>query len=78
MLPCHSCYIYGTWRSKEVGAKVFKVIVWREAEAEEGEVTKSKGCGNFYGWVEPLSILSELPSYFSLFWCKKSSMVSTT
>ena len=20
MLPCHSCYIYGTWRSKEVGS----------------------------------------------------------
>ena len=19
MVPCHSCYIYGTWRSKEVG-----------------------------------------------------------
>ena len=19
MLPCHSCYIYGTWRGKEVG-----------------------------------------------------------
>ena len=19
MLPCHSCYIYGTWRSKELG-----------------------------------------------------------
>ena len=19
MLPCHSCFIYGTWRSKELG-----------------------------------------------------------
>ena len=30
MLPCHSCYICGTWRSKEVG--VFKVIIQREGE----------------------------------------------
>ena len=30
MLPCHSCYIYRTWRIKEV--RGFKVILWREAE----------------------------------------------
>ena len=30
MLPFHSCYIYGTWRSKELGG--FKVTIWREAE----------------------------------------------
>ena len=24
MVPCHSRYIYGTWRSKEVGGKVTK------------------------------------------------------
>ena len=23
MVPCGSCYIYGTWRSKEVGSGVF-------------------------------------------------------
>ena len=30
MLPFHSCYIYGTWRSNKVGG--FKVIVWRKTE----------------------------------------------
>ena len=28
MLPCHSCYIYGTGRSKEVGQ--INLIVWRK------------------------------------------------
>ena len=29
MLPCHSCFIYGTWRSKGRG---FKLIIWGEAK----------------------------------------------
>ena len=28
MVPCQSCYIYGTWRGKEVGEGGFKVIIW--------------------------------------------------
>ena len=39
-LPCHSCYIFGTCRSKTVGG--FKVIVWKEAE-----VGSHKGGGHF-------------------------------
>ena len=74
MLPCHSCYIYGTWRSKEVGG--FKVIVSREAKG--GEPESQRGGDNFYEAAEPSGILSELPTYFSLFWCKKSSMMCTT
>ena len=27
MVPCHSCYIYEIWRSKEVEGR-FKVIIW--------------------------------------------------
>ena len=23
MLPCHSCHVYGTWRSKVVGGSLF-------------------------------------------------------
>ena len=38
MVPCNSCHIYGTWRSKRVG-EGFKVI--------------TLGVGNFYGGVEP-------------------------
>ena len=29
MMPCHSCYVYGISRSKEVGmGRGFKVIIW--------------------------------------------------
>ena len=31
-----------------------------------------------YGEVEPKAIRSELPTYFTLFRCKKSSMICTT
>ena len=46
MLPCHSYYIYGTWRSKDIGG--FKVIVWREAV--KGGATKSKGEERHFLW----------------------------
>ena len=71
MLPCHSCYSYWTWRSKELGG--IKVIVWREVE---GVSHKVKRCTS-YGGVDPSGILSELPSNFSLFWSKKSHMICT-
>ena len=55
------------------GAKAggIKVIVWRGAERMSHKV---KG-GLFYGGVDPSGILSELPTYFSLFWSKKSYMI---
>ena len=43
MLPCHSFYIYGTWRIKEVGG--FKVIIWREAE--RGKPQNQRKGGHF-------------------------------
>ena len=43
MLSCHSCYTYGTWRSREVGR--FKLIVWREAK---GRMPQSKGRGPLF------------------------------
>ena len=61
-MPCHSCYIYGTWRIKEVDG--FKVIVWREAEERSHEV---KGGGTFCEVVNLSGILSELPTSFNLF-----------
>ena len=45
----HSCYTYGTWRSKEVGG--FKVIVWRETEV--GKPQSQTGGSTFYGGVDP-------------------------
>ena len=50
-----------------------KFIVWREGEGVSHNV---KG-GTFYGGVDPTGILSELPTYFSLFWSKKSYMICT-
>ena len=47
MLPCHSCYSYGTWRSKELGG--IKVIVKKEAEGVSHKVRGS----TFYGGVDP-------------------------
>ena len=40
MLHCHSCYSYGTWRSKEL--REIKVTVLRE---DEGVSHKFKGRG---------------------------------
>ena len=34
--------------------------------------------GNFYGGADPSAILSELPTYFSLIWCKNGSMIRTS
>ena len=53
MLPCHSCYIYGSWGSQEV--EEFKVIVWREAE--EGQPQSQEMWENFHGGVDPSTIL---------------------
>ena len=36
MVPCHSCHIYGTWRSKEVGGG-FAVIIWDGASHKAGD-----------------------------------------
>ena len=72
MLPCHSCYIYLLYLEEQID-RGFKAIVWREAE---GGSTKAKG-GNFYGGGDPSAILSELPTYFNLFWSRKSTMICT-
>ena len=68
MLPFYSCYICGTWRSKEVGG--FKVIIWRKGE-------KPQTRGPFMGHHKKLPrelttelLYLELPTFFSLLWCK--------
>ena len=42
MVPCHSCHIYGAWKSKEVRGRI-KVIIW--------EVKKQRG-RSFFG-IDP-------------------------
>ena len=37
MVPCHSCHIYGIWRSKEVEGH-FKVIIWGGNASHKGEL----------------------------------------
>ena len=45
MVPCHSCYIYGTWRSKEVGKLgELYIFIWRASH---------KVTSNFYVWELP-------------------------
>ena len=43
----------------------------------EGAQVGKEGGGNFYRRAVPAASLSELPTYFSLFWRKKSSMTCT-
>ena len=79
MQSCYSCYIYRTWTSKEVSG--FKVVIGSEAEGRRATLSKGRGertrRGNFYEGVDPSSILSELPTYLSLFWGKKNSIMYT-
>ena len=63
MLPCHSCYICGIWRSKEIGALKFYRI--------KGEMHKQKEL--LWGVIKKLPmkldtelLYLELPTYFSL------------
>ena len=42
MVPCHSCHIYGTWRSKEVG----RGEVLKSSNGRGGQVIKEGR--NFY------------------------------
>ena len=55
-MPCHSCYIYGIWRSKELGGG-FKVVWW---EAKRGKPQRGEGA-IFISELTPSAILSELP-----------------
>ena len=63
--------------SQEVAG--FKVI-WREAKG--GEATNSMRGGGWRGqflWgTDQSATLSEIPTYFSLFACKKNPMTCTT
>ena len=53
MLPCHSCYIYGTWRSKEVGS----------LKSSYGGNSGDTHWGVTFTWrVDPSASLSELRS----------------
>ena len=46
MMPCHSCYVYGISRSKEVGmGRGFKVIIWGASHKGKRPI--------FMGGVEP-------------------------
>ena len=78
MLPFHSCYIWGTWRSKEVrfngGAKRGEQIGGLMLSyGGKGKATKR---GTFMGSHKKIPrelttelLYLELPTYFSLLWC---------
>ena len=78
MLPFHGCYIWGTWRSKEVrfngGAKRGEQIGGLMLSyGGKGKATKR---GTFMGSHKKIPrelttelLYLELPTYFSLLWC---------
>ena len=73
----HSCFIYGTWRSKEVGG--LKSSYGGKLRGAGATYKVREGRAIFMGQLTPQSAIpSELPTYFGLFWCKKSSMIYTT
>ena len=66
MLPCHSCYIYGNWRSKEVG----------NSKSWYGEENGGTGSQTAKGWAVFMGEgVYPSASLYSVFWCKKSSMI---
>ena len=74
MLPCHECYIYRTWRKKEVrGLKL-----WHGRKLMGGKQQRVEQFLWGTGGTDSSASLSELPTYFSLFWCKKRSMICAT
>ena len=62
MLLCHSCYIYGTWKSKDGGG--LKSSYGGKLEGKGSH--KVKGGGHVLLEVDLSAILSELPAYQSL------------
>ena len=70
MLPCHGCYVCGTWRSKEVGG-------WKLSYGGKGKSQKQEKL--LWGTIRKLPkelttdlLYLELPAYFILLWCKKN------
>ena len=60
MVPCHSCYIYTTWRSKEVGSRgVLK-------SSDGGGQAKKAVRGNFCGGLTTLDTMG-LSNYCYVF-----------
>ena len=69
MLPCHSFYSCGTWRSKEVG--FFKVIIRREGGKPQTRGTFTGRHKKTTQGADQWTTLSGITYYFSLLWCKK-------
>ena len=67
MLTCHIYYIYGTWRSKELGDL-------KSSFGGRGRFLWGGGGGKGGGKNSPgtSTTLSELPTYLRLFWSKNS------
>ena len=79
MVPCHSCYIYGTWREQRGGeGGGFKVIIWgtrpqRGDQFYGGDLTPLDTVHNQYFMKNSLLALSNIVfgmnsmSLFSIF-----------
>ena len=68
MLPFHSFYICGTWRSKEAGG--CNVIIRREGEKPQKEELLLGSIKKLPRELTTELLYLESPTYLSLLWCK--------
>ena len=68
MLPFHSCYICGTWRSKEVGR--LKLSFGGKGESHTQEDLLGHHKKKLPRGLTTELLYLELPNYFSILWCK--------
>ena len=67
MLPCHSCNIYGVWRSKEVG-RCFKAIICGGKESHRWVVALMENEGSHYVPMLYWNFIVNLPGYSKIFY----------
>ena len=69
MLSFHNCYICGTWRSKEV--ERLKLSYGEKGKSHKQEDLLWGAIKNLPKELTTELLYLELPTYFSLLWCKK-------
>ena len=68
MLPFHSCYICGTWRSKQVGG--LKLSYGGKEKSHKQEDLLWGAIKKLPRELTTELLYLELPTFFSLLWCK--------
>ena len=71
------CLPWGQVNRLEVAGNYVFCLVIVVNHMKGKRVSHKEGWGNLIGGVDPSASLSELPTYFRLLGCKKSSMICT-